>query len=75
MSRMTIKDLKDFIKDLPDGIEIIKQRYSDYDFVSPSCFEIVEAIDNDGLWLMRSHKTMSEENKLKAKKYLFFAGN
>lgn len=77
---MNIGDLKKLIIDwnLPDDMEILNDRCSDYDLVEESDWSIIEAVSQNGKhggWFMRAHPTMSEENKSKCKQYLHLKGN
>ena len=71
---MTVKELKEMIKDLPDDMEILNDRYSDYDDVCRDEWQVVGAVNKNGYY-MRSHKTMSDENKASEKQYLHLSGN
>ena len=72
---MTVKELKTMLEKYPDDMEIINTRCSDYDIVEEDDFSVVKAVNNGNFWLMRSHPTMSLENKLKEKEYLHLKGN
>ena len=56
-------------------MELVETRYSDFDNMKLSDWSLVEAVPTDNGWLMRSHHTMSDENKSKQKTYLHFRGN
>ena len=58
----------------PDGMEILNGRRSDYKIIKESEWSVVKGVEKDG-WVMRSHPTMSEDNKLKEKEYLYLEGN
>lgn len=73
---MTVADLKKMLERYPDGMQIVNGRCSDYQIISEDEWEVVDGVDNpEGGWVMRSHRTMSDENKRKEKKYLALAGN
>jgi hypothetical protein len=71
---MNVKELKDLLNKYPDDMVILNTRYSDYQIVSESDWTVIKGVDNNG-WVMRSHPTMSDENKLKERSYLHLAGN
>ena len=77
---MTIKDLKEFIKELPDNMEIIKTEMSDFQELELGDLSILRAIPkqepryanlNRG-FIMRYHPSDNIEG---SKLYLHFAGN
>ena len=72
---MTVKELKTMLEKYPDDMEVIHSIYSDYELISDEDFSVVKAVNNGNFWLMRSHPTMSLENKLKEKEYLHLKGN
>jgi hypothetical protein len=71
---MTVADLKKLLERYPDDMEILNGRYSDYALISEDEWSVVEAVPK-GHYVMRSHPTMSPENKAAAKKYLYLEGN
>lgn len=71
---MTVGELKKMLEKYPDGMEILNGRYSDYELISESEWSVVRAVPKDG-WVMRSHPTMSDENKRMEREYLYLAGN
>ncbi len=71
---MNVGQLKKMLEQYPDDMEILNGRYSDYAIISENEWEVVQGVENDG-WVMRSHPTMSEENKQKEKSYLYLKGN
>lgn len=71
---MNVKDLKKMLEKYPDDMVFLVGRYSDYDIVKEEDFEVVKAVDK-GDYVMRSHPTMSDENKAKEKDYLYLWGN
>ena len=71
---MTVGELKKFLEQFPDDMEFITARYSDYVAVEEGDFSLVSAVQKGG-WLMRSHPTMSQENKDAERKYLHLRGN
>jgi hypothetical protein len=71
---MNVKELREFLVAYKDDMEIVNVRYSDYEIIKKSDFSIINGVDNDG-WIMRSHPTMSNDNKSKEKSYLCIDGN
>lgn len=71
---MNVGELKKMLEQYPDDMEILNGRYSDYVLISEHEWSVVEGVEKDG-WVMRSHPTMSEENKRAAKKYLYLEGS
>ena len=73
---MNVGDLKKMLEKYPDDMEILNGRCSDYEIISEDEWSIVRGVPNkDGCWVMRSHPTMSEENKNNEKEYLYLLGN
>jgi molybdopterin/thiamine biosynthesis adenylyltransferase len=71
---MNVGDLKKMLEKYPDDMEILNGRYSDYDLVEENEWSVVKAVKQDH-WVMRSHPTMSEENKRNEKDFLYLEGN
>jgi len=77
---MTVLELKKMLDKYPDDMEILNSRHSDYEIISEDEWSVIKGVDrkdsgwNDG-WVMRSHPTMSEENKKNEKEYLYLEGN
>lgn len=71
---MNVGELKKMLDQYPDDMEILNDRYSDYDLVQESDWSVVKAVPQ-GQYIMRSHPTMSAENKAKEKEYLHLLGN
>ena len=71
---MTVGELKKMLEKYPDNLEIVNGRRSDYDIVKEREWHLIKGVEKDG-WVMRSHPTMSEENKRKEKFYLYLEGN
>jgi hypothetical protein len=71
---MTVGDLKKMLNQYPDNMEILNGRCSDYALVSEDEWSVVQGVGQDG-WVMRSHPTMSEEDKRREKSYLYLDGN
>lgn len=73
---MTVGDLKKMLEKYPEEMEILNSRCSDYCIVDEDEWHVVEGVPIVGAcWIMRSHPTMSDEQKKMAKKYLFLEGN
>lgn len=72
---MTVGELKEMLKKYPDDMEILNGRYSDYEVISEEEWSIVRGVYNPSGWVMRSHPTMSDDNKRAEKEYLALAGN
>lgn len=72
---MTVGELKEMLKEYPDEMEVITDRYSDYSIVKREEWSVVKGVQRKTDWIMRSHSTMSEENKLVEKSYLHLEGN
>lgn len=72
---MNVGQLKKMLEQYPDDMEILNTRMSDYSIVSESDWSVVRGVDRNTGWVMRSHPTMSEENKRKEKLYLHLEGN
>lgn len=71
---MKVIELRKMLEKYPDDMEILNGWYSDYALISADEWSVVTGVDKDG-WVMRSHPTMSEENKAKEKEYLYLEGN
>lgn len=71
---MNIGDLKKMLELYPDDMQIVNGRYSDYEIIAEDDFSVIKGVDKQG-FVMRSHPTMSEENKLAEKEFLYLIGN
>jgi len=71
---MNVGELKKMLEQYPDDMEILNERWSDYSIVLESEWTVVKAVPQ-GCYIMRSHPTMSAENKAKEKEYLHLFGN
>jgi hypothetical protein len=71
---MNVGELKKMLEQYPDDMEILNDRCSDYDIVELEDWSVVKAVPND-FYYMRSHPTMSKENREKEREYLHLAGN
>lgn len=70
---MKKKDLVELLSKYPDDIEIVVELHSDYVKLDETGVYEVDAVDK-GCWVMRSHNSMSEENKQQQKSYLLIGG-
>lgn len=66
---MNVKELKEHLEQYPDEMEVITRIYSDYQILGTEGLDIIKAV-NKGYYVMCSHDTMSEDNKLKEEQYL-----
>ena len=71
---MTINQLIEYLQTFPPELEVLERRYSDYDLMEKDNWHIVQAV-NKGYYRMRTHYSLTEEDKAKAKNYLLFEGN
>lgn len=71
---MKVKELKEMLQQYPEDMEILNGRCSDYEIIEVNEWSVVRGVDKNG-WVMRSHPTMSKENKAKEKSYLALEGN
>lgn len=60
---MNVGDLKKMLEQYPDDMEILVDRWSDYDLITDDEWSVVKAVPKDDCgYVMRPHPTMSEEN-------------
>ena len=71
---MNVGDLKKILEELPDDMDILAGRYSDYVLLDKEEWSVIKAVPRDE-WVMRSHPTMSEEDKAKEREFLYVEGN
>lgn len=69
---MNVKKLKELLNQYPDDMEIVVNRYSDYQFLDDDCLSVTSLVDH-GFYLMRSHPSMSEDNKAREKQCLYLS--
>ena len=72
---MNVGELKKMLEKYPDDMEVLNGRYSDYEIISEDEWSVVKGVDQGNGWIMRSHPTMSAENKAREKDYLRLEGN
>jgi len=71
---MNVGELKKMLEKYPDDMEVLNSRCSDYDRVEEEDWSVVKGVPQD--WgIMRSHETMSDDNKNKEREYLHLRGN
>lgn len=71
---MNVGELKKLLTNYPDDMEIVNERYSDYEIIAEEDWSIIKGVEKND-WIMRSHPTMSESNKQHEKVYLKLRGN
>lgn len=71
---MNVSELITFLKTLPEDMEVLYENYSDYGILEPKDIEVAKAVPQNS-YVMRSHPTMSAENKLKEKLFVILPGN
>ena len=77
---MKISDLQKFLaatKRKHGDVELLETRFSDYKLMEPEDWSVVEAIPGATPedWIMKTHHSMAEGQKARAKSYLHYAGN
>ena len=72
---MNVGELKKMLKKYPNDMQIVNGRFSDYGIILEDEWSVIQGVENVSGWVMRSHPTMSEENKKKEKSYLYLQGN
>lgn len=71
---MNVGQLKEFLSGLDENMEILFHEYSDYSILKVDDLKVIKAVPKN-FYVMRSHPTMSEENKVKEQEFLIFPGN
>jgi len=71
---MTKAELVKYLEKFDDNAEILYVQYSDYRILEEKDIDLFRAVPKR-LYVMRSHPTMSEENKAKEKDFIVFPGN
>jgi hypothetical protein len=71
---MNVGELKKMLEKYPDDMGVLHTFHSDYHILTEDDWMIVKAVPKSFYW-MRSHPTMSEENKEKEREYLLLLGN
>ena len=73
---ITVGELKVMLCEYPDDMEILNKSYSDYRFLEEEDLCVARGVPHEiEGWVMRSHPSMSEENKAAEKKYLYLEGD
>jgi len=67
---VNVSELKKMLDNYPDKLEVLVERFSDYSLLYAEDLKMVKGVSHDG-WVMRSHETMSTDNKAKEKDYLY----
>ena len=67
---MRVKDLVAKLLTHDPELEVIIDMFSDYDLLDDDCLHVGSAVPASG-FVMRSHPTMSAENKQREKLYLY----
>jgi len=65
---MNVGDLKKLLNEHPNEMEVVVDVFSDYAVVDG--LTVIKAVPQTGGWVMRSHSTMSADNKASEKTYL-----
>lgn len=71
---MNVGELKKMLDKYPDDMELIHTCCSDYELIDEGMWSVVSAVFQGG-YVMRSHPTMSADNKAREKQYLHLVGN
>jgi hypothetical protein len=71
---VNVGELKALLAQYPDSMRIVNGRCSDYEIISANEWSVVQGVDKNG-WVMRSHPTMSAENKAAEESFLYLEGN
>lgn len=71
---MNIKELKEVLAKYPDDMEVLYCLHSDYEMMQVADIREVKGVWK-GAYTMRSHPTMSAENKANENTYVLFPGN
>jgi hypothetical protein len=68
---MSVGELKQLLSQYPDDMPVAYKCCSDYAHLMAEEIDVCDAVDQVG-YVMRSHPTMSEENRAKVKQFLLF---
>jgi len=71
---MTVGELITMLKKYPADMELLVDRCSDYTTIEENEWSVVRAVPT-AYGAMRSHQSMSDENKANEKEYLHLCGN
>ena len=74
---MTVKDLRKFLSAFPGEMEVLESRYSDLGPMSLDSWSTIdgtEKVSGRHGWVQRPN-AMTDANRAKIKRYVFFAGN
>jgi hypothetical protein len=67
-------ELRRFLEAYPDEMPVIYELYSDYSPLSEKDIKVVGGVDKNS-YVMRTHPTMSDDNKRREQQFLCFPGN
>ena len=71
---MNVCEMREMLAKYPDNMELIVDRFSDYTNILENEWSVVKAVPTE-YGFMRSHETMSDENKKNEHEYLHLEGN
>ena len=71
---LTVKQLRETLEKLPDELEVVYPMHSDYRHLELDCLVVMKGVDQAGDWVMRSHSSMSDDNKSREKTFLAIGG-
>lgn len=71
---MNVGELKKVLEKYPDDMTVLYRLHSDWEFMKEDDITHSQGVPNH-IWVMRSHPTMSEQNKAKEQSFLVFPGN
>ena len=71
---MNVGELKKMLDGYPDEMLVLNRRYSDYEVIIDSDWSVIKGV-NKGFYVMNSHPTMDDENKLNEQEFLLLEGN
>ena len=73
---MTVKELIELLQQFPSELEVLEQRYSDFQLMESKNWHLIEALPIPSQEsYIKYHSTMNEEQKFALKTYLLFEGN
>ena len=70
---MNVGELKKMLEKYPDDMDVIHTMMSDYALINEDDWFVVSAVLQTS-YVMRSHPTMSTDNKAREKQYLHLVG-
>lgn len=74
---MNVKELREYLTQFPDEMEVIITRYSDYELLAPDgCISVRKGLEVGGTaWITRWHPSMDALKQAMARDYLLIHGN